>query len=75
MVIQRRPPVYDAQERGILDHRKDNYLAADSKEGRNQVLKEILSAIFNYWTSQGKVITNPEETSRVRPTSAPASYI
>ena len=75
MVIQRRPPVYDAQERAILDLRKDDYLAADSKEGRNQVLKEMLSAIFNYWTSQGKDISNPKQTSKVRWTSAPASHI
>ena len=75
MVIHCRPPVYDAQERAILDLRKNDYLAADSKEGRNQVLKEMLVAIFNYWTSQGQVITNPEQTSKVSWILAPASYI
>ena len=75
MVIQRRPPVYDAQERAILELRKDDYLAAGSKDGRNQVLKEMLAAIFNYWTSQGKAITNPEHTSKVSWISAPASDI
>jgi hypothetical protein len=75
MPIQRRPPVYNTEERVILDRRKNAYLAADTKEGRNQVLKEMLSAIFNYWTSQGKVITNIEQTSKVRRSSAPASHI
>jgi hypothetical protein len=67
--------VYNTEERVILDSRKNAYLAADTKEGRNQVLKEMLSAIFNYWTSKGKVITNTEQTSKVRQFSAPASHI
>ena len=75
MVIQRRPPVYDAQEHAILDLWKDDYLATGSKDGKNQVLKEMLAAIFNYWTSQGKEITNPEQTSKVSWISAPASDI
>jgi hypothetical protein len=75
MPIQRRPPVYDAQERAILDQRKEAYLAADSKSGRNQILKEMLAAIFNYWSSQGKVIGDPEQTSKVRCTPAPGSNI
>ena len=61
--------------KSAFDLRKDDYLAADSKEGRNQVLKEMLAAIFNYWTSQGQAITNPEQTSKVCWISAPASYI
>jgi hypothetical protein len=71
MPIQRRPPVYNAQERAILDQRKEAYLAADSKTGRNQILKEMLAAIFNYWSSQGQVIINPEQTSKVCCPSAP----
>ena len=35
MVIQHHPPVYDAQEHAILDLRKNDYLAAGSKDGRN----------------------------------------
>lgn len=75
MVIQRRPAVYDTQERAILDHWKNDYLAANSKEGRKQVLREMLAGIFNYWSSQGKVVDNVEQASKVRWSSAPASYI
>jgi hypothetical protein len=75
MVIQSRPPVYDTEERAILDVRKNDYLAANSKEGRNQVLREMLSSIFNHWTSKGKAINNHQQTSKVRWTSVPAAYI
>jgi hypothetical protein len=65
MARQRRPPIYSANDRKVIDVFKTQYLACTTVAAKQDTAKQVLAALFNHWSEQGIMIIEPTAKSKV----------
>ena len=62
----RRQPLYNSEERAVIDVHKEEYLNAASAQERKQVAQnKVLPALFNYWSGKGLDLSDPRPRTKV----------
>jgi len=62
----RRQPLYNSEERAVINVYKEEYLKAASAQERKQLTQnKILPALFNYWSEKGIDLSDPRPRTKV----------